>query len=157
MHIQRDGKQEVTYFAGEGEGLEGLDGEVDLFVQVAIELADGVGVSGVAAVGGGYGEVGVAVLVFELVVAGGVGEAGDDEVGGGIVEFDDGAAEGFGAVGDGAVYVAEGVGLTHRNLRRQSQWREAEERGECEAGDAIHGHEGPSCDVGKGCSPARTR
>ena len=87
----------------EGYALKVLDGEVDLFVEVAIELADVVGVGGVAAVGGGEGEVGVAVLVFELVVAGGVGEAGEDGVGGGVVEFDDGAAEGLVAgVGDGA-------------------------------------------------------
>lgn len=97
---------------------KGLDGEVDLFVELAVELADVVGVGVVAAVAGGEGEVGVAVLALELVVASGIGEAGDDGVGGRVMEFDDGAAEGLVAVGDGAVDVAEGVGVAHRDLRR---------------------------------------
>lgn len=83
-----------------------------MIFEVAVEFTDGVGTGGVAAVGGGDGEVGVAVEVFEVVVTGGVGEARDNGVGGGVVELDDGAAEGLVAgVGDGAADVAYGWGL----------------------------------------------
>ncbi len=122
---------------GNGNPLEGFDGEVDDLVEVVVEFADVSGSAVAVAEEDPDFVVGFAVEAFEVVAAVFGGDVGLDFSVGNFLEFDDGSAKGF--VVGGAYCAGDSAEFLFVHLRGEPMWAEGERGEDDGAGGADDG------------------